>query len=54
MDEIELKYEINNLPDNLIIDEIEKIEQDYLYNDIYSAIRKRKITEIMNKRIYNK
>lgn len=50
MNEIELKYKIKEFPENLYIIEVQKIVQDYLYTDHYSAIRKRKVEQLFKNR----
>lgn len=50
MKEIELKYGIIDFPDDLFIKEIQEINQNYLYSDLYSAIRKRKVRKIVEDR----
>lgn len=48
--EIERKYAINQIPDNLIIEKAEKIEQGFIYRDFCTIIRLRKIIPVYPKK----
>ena len=41
--EIERKYALKYLPDNIKIEEVQKIQQAFIYKDINTIIRIRKI-----------
>lgn len=44
--EIERKYALNQIPENLTIEKAEKIEQGFIYRDFSTIIRVRKITPV--------
>lgn len=49
--EIEKKYSIKNLPDDIEIIKIQDIQQSFIYRDIKSHIRLRKLEDIKSKTI---